>query len=339
MAVRLTDVAARAGVHPATASRALNADTRGLVSAATLARVQRAAVELNYVPNPIAKSLKTSRSMTIGVVIPDLTNPLFPPIIRGIEDVASRHGYSALVVNTDNDSAREELQIRGLRSRQVDGLIISTARQNVPAEPEMYRDVPRVYVIRVPRAAQASVVAGNDAVGIELLVEHLVGLGHRHIGHVAGPQDVSAGLIRAQAFVAALRTRGLPVDDGAIEVAEEFLEAPGEVAAERLLDRRPEITAVVAANDLLALGVYDVLERRGLACPQDLSVTGFNDMPFIDRVAPPMTTVKVPHYAIGAEAAELLFEAVAQAASHVPRSVLLPVELTVRGSTAAPRQP
>src|SRR3954468_13036736 len=128
----LRDVAEAAGVHAGTASRALNPETRSMVNSDTARRVLRAAETLGYQPNPIARSLKTSKSRTIGLVLPDLTNPLFPPIVRGIEDVLGPAGYSALIVNTDNDPAREQALVESLRSRQVEGMIIATARLDHP---------------------------------------------------------------------------------------------------------------------------------------------------------------------------------------------------------------
>src|SRR3954452_10555655 len=143
----LRDVAEAAGVHAGTASRALNPETRSLVNVETARRVIKAAEALGYQPNPIARSLKTSRSGTIGLVLPDLTNPLFPPIVRGIEDVLGPAGFSALIVNTDNDPAREQQQVMSLRSRQVEGLIVATARLEHPLLQQLHEQgVPMVLV-------------------------------------------------------------------------------------------------------------------------------------------------------------------------------------------------
>jgi LacI family transcriptional regulator len=329
----LRDVATAAGVHPATASRALNEATRSLVRPATVARVREVAASLGYQVNPIARSLKTSRSETVGVLVPDLTNPLFPPIVRGIEDTLGESGYTVLTANTDNDPVRTSSNFAAMQARQVDGFIVATALLEDPFLHEAAaRGVPIVMVNRHTEHLDVSGVAGDDATGIERTVDHLVELGHRDIAHIAGPLQVSTGAVRLRAFRAAMQRHGLP-DDRIVE-AEAYSEAAGRTAMLQLLgDRRP--TAVVAGNDLLALGCYDGLADAGLSCPGDVSIVGFNDMPFISRLQPPLTSVRVPQYELGVEAARLLLDRLTGRTT-TPRVVLLPVHLVVRGSTAPP---
>ncbi|HET8591803.1 MAG TPA: LacI family DNA-binding transcriptional regulator [Nakamurella sp.] len=335
MVATLRDVASAAGVHPATVSRALNPATADLVNAATAQRIRREARRLGYVPNPVARSLKTNRSASVGVLIPDLTNPLFPPIVRGIEDVLADAGYSALIANTDGDTGKELLQASAMRARQVEGLIVATALLHHPLLEQLVAEqVPLVLMNRRVENLQTSTVTGDDASGMSMAVEHLVGLGHRRIAHLAGPQSTSPGIVRLQAFRAALAQHGLPADERLVVQCADFREEDGATALAGMLDAGLEFTAVVAANDLMALGCYDALAARGLRCPDDLSVVGFNDMPFIDKISPPLTTVHVPHYQIGAEAARLLLAKLNGSAAD--KSVLLPLSLTVRGSTAAP---
>src|SRR5215204_4653116 len=186
--VTLKDVARLAGVHAGTASRALNEDTRSLVSEETARRVLEAAAELGYRPNPIARGLKTSRSYTIGVVIPDLLNPLFPPIVRGIQDRLEEAAYTPLIANTDNDTDRERADFEAMRARHVDGLITATARRDRGLPPGL-EDVEMPIVLvnrRLEDGGRPSVVA-DDRAGVALAVEHLASLGHRRIAHLAGP--------------------------------------------------------------------------------------------------------------------------------------------------------
>lgn len=332
----LRDVALRAGVHPATASRALNPSTRSLVNEATASRVSRVAEQLGYRPNPIARSLKTARSGTVGLVIPDLTNPLFPPIVRGIEDVLGPAGYNAWVVNTDNDPEREQSQIDTLRSRHVEGLIVATARLQHPLLERLHAEQVRMVLIN-RRLASGDVpsVTPDDARGITTAVEHLVSLGHRRIAHLAGPRNTSTGLVRQRSFTQAMRDHGLEDSAELIAHCDSWTEAEGARALRQLLDAGEQFTAVIAGNDLLALGCYDVFAERGLVCPRDISVVGFNDMPIIDKLQPPLTSVRVPHYEVGAEAARMLLDSLADPARHA-RSVLLPLTLVVRRSTASP---
>lgn len=337
MVATLRDVALAAGVHPGTVSRALNNPSE--VSAATVVRVRKAAAKLGYVPNPHARGLKMSRSNLLGVVVPDLTNPLFPPIIRGIDDTVAGRGLSAVIVNTDVDHERELQQVRALRARQVDGLVVCTANLEHPLYEQLVQEkFPLVFLIRTVADPSVSVVTGDDSTGIAMAVRHLVELGHRRIAHVAGPQNTSPGVRRLRAFELAMREHDLPVDPALIVTADQFQESGGAAVAAGLLDSGRDFTAVVAANDLLALGLYDAMAERGLRCPDDLSITGFNDMPFLDKISPPLTTVNVPLYEIGVQGARLLLEALDDPKAYHPRSVRLPVQLVIRGSTAAPGQ-
>ncbi|SHN47275.1 LacI family DNA-binding transcriptional regulator [Cryptosporangium aurantiacum] len=330
----LRDVAALAGVHATTASRALNPQTRPLVNADTVRKVIRAAESLGYQPNPIARSLKTARSFTVGLVIPDLTNPLFPPIVRGAESVLLPAGYNAWIVNTDNDADRERAQVESLRSRQVEGLIVATALLDHPLLTELHAHGVRVVLVnRRVGGIEAPSITGDDAAGVASAVGHLADLGHRRIAHLAGPQSTSTGVARARAFRHAVTDRGLEYDPTLVVECEHWAEADGARALRSLLEAGRRFTAVVAGNDLIALGCYDVFAERGLSCPDDVSVVGFNDMPFLDKMRPPLTTVSVPHYEVGAEAARMLLETI-EDPDRVARSVLMPTSLVVRGSTA-----
>jgi LacI family transcriptional regulator len=335
--VTIRDVARVAQVHPGTVSRALNEETRMLVNQDTAERVLRAAEQLGYRPNRIARGLKTNRSYTVGVLIPDITNPLFPPILRGIEDRLDEAGYTSVVVNTDNDAERERSHLEVMRARRVDGFISATAR----LDRELLADVaaggaPLVLVNRSLEDGSVPAVTVDDRRGIRLAVDHIAALGHRQIGHVAGPQNLSTGHRRHLGFLEAMRAIGLDPPLEHVRYCQSFIEEEGARVCAELLDATNELTAIVAANDLLALGCYDALDERGMECPRDISVIGFNDMPFVDRLGPPLTTVRVPQREIGTVAAELLLEQLGD--ESVPaREILLEPTLIVRGSTAPPR--
>jgi LacI family transcriptional regulator len=338
-AVTLRDVARVAGVHPATVSRALNEETRALVNEETARRVLKAAETLGYQPNPIARGLKTNRSYTIGVLIPDLTNPLFPPILRGIEDRLETGGYTPLIANTDNDPERELLDSQTMRARQVDGIIAATARRDHRLHDALIEaGIALVLVNRRQDQLPVSSATADDRMGMRLSVEHLVSMGHTRIAHLGGPLDYSTGLDRHDSFHETMRTAGLEPDPELVLVAEAFTEAEGARLCEQLMAGERDFTAVAAANDLLALGCYDVLAERGLRCPEDISVVGFNDMPFAARFQPPLTTIHIPHYEIGKAAGELMLARL-QDSESPPREIRLEPSLVVRGSTGPPREP
>lgn len=334
MSVTLRDVAFRAGVHTGTASRALNPATRSLVNEKTARKIMRAAEALGYRPNPMARGLKTNRSFTIGVLIPDLTNPLFPPIVRGIEEGLAVEGYTALIANSDHDLEKEHLHFRTMKDRQVEGVIMATAERNRSlVEQAIAADVPIVLVNRTIDSKNVFAAIADDREGARLAVDHLAALGHTRIAHLAGPQRFSTGLTRYRGFMEAMRARGLEPDPDLIKFSDDFVESEGMRTFKELLNSTADFSAVFAGNDLLALGCYDVLAAENLSCPTDLSIVGFNDIPFLDKLRPPLTTVRIPHYEIGLRAAELVLERLRNPSAR-PITVLLPPELVARGSTA-----
>ncbi|MGE5133127.1 MAG: LacI family DNA-binding transcriptional regulator [Gemmatimonadota bacterium] len=337
--VTLREVAALARVHPATASRALNPETRLLVREDTARRVLEAAQSLGYHPNPVARSLRTRRSHTIGVLIPDISNPLFPPIVRGIEDRLAATGYVALIGNTDGDDERERVVFEQMRARHVDGFVLASAHLSSPLLADAVRaDVPIVLMNRLAEDHSVPSVSVDNERGMRMSVAHLAELGHRRIAHIAGPQDLSTGLSRQRGFATAMEAHHLVPEPELMVVAKAFTIEEGLRCGRLLLERGRDCTAIAAANDMLAVGCYGALEEAGLRCPEDMSVVGFNDMPFIDRLRPPLTTIRFPHYQVGTEAAQLLLERIAGQTGPVKVLYLAP-ELVVRGSTAAVTRP
>lgn len=336
--VTLKDVAALAGVHPATASRALNPQTRLLVSEDTAVRILAAAESLGYRPNTVARSLRTRRSQTVGVLIPDLNNPLFPPIVRGIEDRLAADGYVALIGNTDSDDKRERLVFERMRARHVDGFVFATAHLHSPLLADAAAaDLPVVLVNRHAEGYGFPSVSVDNERGIAMSVSHLASLGHRKIAHIAGPQDVSTGLSRYQGFLAAMADCDLEVDEALVTRATAYSLEEGERCCRELLAADRGCTAIAAANDMLAIGCYTALESAGKTCPADMSVVGFNDMPFVDLLRPSLTSVSFPHYQLGAEAGQLVLDQIAAGGNDQAKVLYLAPELMVRGSTAPPR--
>src|SRR6516162_1296950 len=335
----LRDVAAAARVHPATASRALNPETRILVSEETARRVSDAAARLGYRPNPVARSLRTRRSHTVGVLIPDLNNPLFPPIVRGLEDKLAAAGYVALIGNTDADVGRERTLFDQMRARHVDGFVLATAtlHDRLLAEAAA-AEVPVVLMNRLVQDYSFPSVSVDTEQCTRMAVTHLARLGHTRIAHIAGPQEASTGVNRLRGFRDGMAAHQLEVSEDLIVYASRYSVEEGSRCCRELLARHGGFTAVAAANDMLAVGCYAALDGAALQCPDDISVIGFNDMPFIDRLRPPLTTVRFPHYQLGTEAAQLLLERIGEREAPVKILYLAP-ELIVRGSVAAPARP
>jgi len=335
--VTLKEVAREAGVHPGTASRALNRTTQSLVAAVTVERVRAAADALGYRVDYLARSFKTRRTFSVGVLIPDINNPLFPPIVRGIEDSLAAAGYIALLGNTENEPEREKRVLDGLLGRSIDGLVLATAQRRDGKLAELARQpIPVVLVNRVAEDHGFSSASADDVAGVRAAVAHLGALGHTRIAHVAGPQSLSTGYGRFQAFISAMGHLGCETDNQLVRFAATFSITEGIRCAAELLSVDMPPTAIVAANDMLALGCYTAAEGAGLRCPDDVSIVGYNDMPFMDRLSPPLTTVRIPHYDLGARAGELLLERINHPDAPLRSTILVP-QLVVRGSTGRAR--
>jgi LacI family transcriptional regulator len=336
--ITINDVANEARVHASTVSRVLNAETREMVSKPVADRVLAVARKLGYLPNPLAAGLRTRRSRTVGVLIPDLTNPVFPPIVRGVAQTLAQAGYVVVLADSNNDVRSAQTIVESLMARQVDGLVLATARREDPVVEEcLQHGVPLVLVNRVAEKTPVASVTTDDNLGINLALGHLIELGHRRIAFVGGPQSTSTGYVRYRAFLSAVKQRGLDIDRSLIVNGKSFSESEGKEALAKIIDTSgPGVTftAVVAANDLLALGCFDALQERGLRCPDDISVTGFNHMPFVDRFTPSLTTVHIPHNELGIRSAELLLERM-ERPDIPPRSICLQPSLVVGGSTRA----
>ena len=264
----LKDVAEAAGRPSATASRALDPARRREVTPRPRAGCCEAAESLGYRPNPIARSLKTARTRTIGLIIPDLTNPLFPPIVRGADEVLIDRGYSALIASTDNDPVREQRLVDSLVSRQVDGLIVATAQLEHPLLERLHQD--GVKVVLINRRVRTSIfpsVVPDDASGIAQAVAHLAGLGHTRIAHLAGPQNTSTGVAPCAGLPARharRRPRRRPVPDHRMPVLAGGQRRRGDG---RVAGSRHRIHRGGGRQRPFALGCYDVFAERGIEFP------------------------------------------------------------------------
>lgn len=334
--VTITDVARAANVHASTVSRVLNGRAELSLLPETRERVIAAATRLGYRPSALARSLRLRRTFTLGMLVPDIANPVFPPIIKGVEGAAHARGYHLILCNTDDSFEREASYLRVLREWRVDGILIASSSTAESTIAELRREkFPFVLVNSASRTGDDASVVPDNRLGVSAAIDHLTRLGHRRIGLIAAPQTTTTGQERLMAARAALRRHHLAHDDALVVVAGSFSEASGYRAARRLLLDGEPPTAIFGANDLIALGAIRLAREIGLAVPADLSVVGFNDIPQSELFDPPLTTVRVPQEDMGVLAAALLIDQLE--GRHIERRrLVLETELVVRGSTAPP---
>lgn len=330
-AVTIRDVARVAGVHLSTVSRALDPRRRTAVSAEVLEAVEQAARRLGYRPNRAASALRTGRTHTIGVLVPDITNPVFPPILQGIEACAAARGWFVMVANVAA-SALARPTVERMLAQQVDGIVLAIASREDPLVDFIVgAGLHAVMVNRADESGRLPSVVSDDRLAMKLAVDHVVRTGCERIAHLAGPQSLPTGLGRLQGFEQALRDRGLR--SAGVVACESYSREAGRLAMTQLLaqsGKPPE--AVVCSNDLVALGAYDALQAAGLRVPTDVAVTGHNDMPLVDMVNPSLTTIRLPHRELGWRAAQLLFDGL-DGRQMSPATIVLRPELVVRNST------
>ena len=332
MPVTLKELAARAKVHPSTISRVANNDPKLRVAAATRARIEALLRETEYRPNGVARGLKLRQTFVLAVVIPDITNPFFAGLFRGIEDGAAPRGYNVLLCNTDGSPDRQRSHLQSLNARRVDGVILASTVLNDPAVRWLrHHRIPYVLVNRFSDEGSDPFVGSDDVAGGLLATQHLIELGHRRIGHLAGQATVSTGMLRRRGYRAALAGAGLPADPE-LEAEAGYMEEGGARATMQLLslDNRP--TAIFAVTDMTAVGAYGAARRMNLRVPQDVAIVGYNDIPLAGRLIPGLTTVHVPIDEFGTVAARMLLDQV-EAGELAQRRVVFTPELVVRGST------
>jgi LacI family transcriptional regulator len=330
--VTIRDVANLVGVHHSTVSRALSPNKRDKISPAVVKKVEKAAKKLGYYRNIVASSLKQNRSFAVGVLIPDLMNPIFPPIIRGIQDTAEAVGYTVITANTDDEPDKERDALRMMQGRSIEGVIMATARREDPIVEEcIAHDIPLVMVNRTVDRDGVNAVILDENHGIRSVIDHLMSLKHKRIAHVAGPQHTSTGFHRAKAFSDYLSIHNLPTH--MVEAANKFTIEEGRRAFRRLLAKDNSFSAIVAGNDLLALGCMDAMRDMGLMVPENISITGYDDILFLERMSPALTTVLVPKYEMGCQATKTLLEII-DGEDKAPVVLRMQPRLVIRNSTA-----
>lgn len=331
--VTIKDIAQAADVSPSTVSRALNGSP--LLREETKARIRATARELGYERNELAVGLVKGVSRVIGLVVPDISNPFFGEIARGVSNVAHSAGYGVVLSNTEGDTERERDYVNLLRRRRVDGLVLASVKADDPYVLELARSqTPYVLVSRLSGLIDAPFVVVDDRQGGRLAVEHLVSLGHTRIGFIGGPSDVQSSRDRMEATRETLKEYGAPTEQAWFCYAN-FTQQAGYEAAGAILSRQRRPTALFAANDMIALGVMQAADELGFRIPDDLSLVGFNDIAYASFPRIQLTTVAQPTNEMGRIAAEYLLAVVQRDRRAKLRRSVQP-RLVVRKTTGPP---
>ncbi len=333
--VTISDVAREAGVSLMTVSRVVN--NKEDVSPVTRQRVLQIIEDLGYRPSSIARGLATRRTSTLGVVVPDIDNPWFSGVVRGAEDHAYAQEYSVLLGNTNEEPEREVAVLQSLEEKQVDGLLLCSSRLSDEDLLRAVKQFPAVVLVsRILDNGCTAMVSSDDVAGGRLAAEHLLNTGHRAIGFISGPGVSYSGRSRVAGYRAALKTAGIPYREDYVCHCSPLLEVAQDTARD-FLRQRPELTAVICHNDLVAVGVLHACKNLDLRVPQDMAIIGYDDIPLSALVTPALTTIRVDRYRLGAQAMQLLLEQIEAnpknaGAQHKVRNILIQPQLVIRAS-------
>ncbi|WP_255553090.1 LacI family DNA-binding transcriptional regulator [Ktedonobacter sp. SOSP1-85] len=333
--VTIYDVAKRAGVSAATVSKVLNGT--GRISPETSQRIRAAIEELQYRPSLIASALKKHQTFSVGLLVPDITNPFYAALARAVEDQALAHNYAVLICSTDNIAEREEKQLELFLRQRLDGLIVATSEA---MGQEFFNTLHQsqvrvVFIDRVIPNVPYPVIATDHYLGSYLATEHLIELGHREIAIFLEPLTLRSSLERLRGFAKALEAHQIKFDDHLVFSEGFGVEAGYELAQRMLTQKGPQElpTAIFAATDQLAIGALQYFHEKGISVPDQISLIGYDDIQMAKMVSPPLTTVAQPITELGHQAFEVLLGTQALSAT----TTLLPPRVVVRSSTAALR--
>lgn len=333
--MRIKDVAQEAGVSTATVSHVIN-QTK-FVTDETRQKVLDAVEKLNFYPNAHARTLASGRSNIIGLLISDISNPFFPELVKSIEAEAFEHGFNIMLFNTNYDADRAADYVRRLIELKVAGVALMTAELEPALIDELAKKEVRAVFndLGIVSEHMSNIVLDYSA-GIHEAVRHLVSLGHKRIAHIAGSSQIRSGVIRRDAFAEAIK-KYLPDAKEVLIFEGDFRFESGRLAATEILNLEQLPTAIVVANDMMALGAMQELKANGIKIPQDISIVGFDDIAFASMAEPALTTVCSPRVEIGRRAIEALVQTI-KIPNQQGIEIKIPTYLIVRDSTAPPRK-
>jgi LacI family transcriptional regulator len=332
----IRDVAKRAGVAPATVSRCIN--NSGYCSPETHDRVEAAIADLGFVPNRLAGGLRSKRTNTLALILPDITNPFFTTIARGVEDVASGRGYTVIFCNTDESVSKEKMYVQVLLEKRVDGILLIPALNGLdPADSFRKQNIPSVVLDRRLPELMTDVVRCDSEGGAYELTQLLLSLGHREIALLDGPKGVSTSEDRVAGYRRALSEAGIPINSK-LEYYGAFNQESGFEMTHKVLAEAQKPTALLAANNFIAFGALKALRELGLSVPEDIAVVGFDDLPSALVTFPFLTVAAQPAYEMGRRAIEILVKKLDEGPSDQYQEVVLPAEIIIRQSSGKQRE-
>ncbi len=326
----IRDVAKRAGVSAITVSRAMN--NSGAVNSDTRARINKAIAELHYVPNTLARSFRSKQTCLLALVLPDITNPFWTTIARGVDDAASRNGFHVILCNTDESPEKEANHLSVLLQRRVDGIILAptTDDKNKILQLKQHSML-CVLIDRRVDGSKCDTIVSNGREGSMKMTQHLLELGHRRIAIVAGPAEIATGQERVEGYRSALAQSGIPINEDYI-VRGSYNEASGYQLVKLLLELNPRPTAIFAGNNFMAVGALHALREAGLRIPEDVALAGFDDIPQGSLISPALTVVSQPAYEMGVSAAESLIARLSGKYRGKPRDIVFDTSIIIRES-------
>jgi len=331
----IKDVAKLAGVAPITVSRVIR--DSGYISNNTRQRVEAAIEQLNYIPNTLSQSLRFQRTDTIALIVSDITNPFWTTVTRGVEDACSEHGLNVILCNTDEKQDKLENYVNMLLQKQTDGfLLVPTSPNSQAVHTIMKKHIPLVVIDRILSDVEVDMVRSDSEKGAFQLTKYLLDLGHRHIGMLSGPQAISTSEQRIAGYKRALKTCGVPVNEDYITFGGYTKEGGYKMAKYMMGNIQPRPTALFAANNFISVGILKALYEMGISVPAEVSVVGFDDLPFDTIPEPFLTVITQMPYQLGWDAVNLLMEQIEGGNKTGSREIVLPVELIIRQSCAPP---
>ncbi|HHY45902.1 MAG TPA: LacI family transcriptional regulator [Firmicutes bacterium] len=340
MGITMKDIARLAGVSVNTVSRALNGKPE--IDEKTRQRILEIAREHSYSPNSLAASLASKKTRTVGLIVPDICDPFYAQQARGVEDMARARGYTVILINTDEDPKTELKAVDTLRSKRVDGMLLTSVFPGIDHVVLLQKQhIPFVLLNRRLTSLDTDYVVNDNIKGAYEATRHLIRLGHTRIAHITGPERITSVRERLAGYTKAIQEAGLSIQDDLVFTGESLKPQSGEVLARRALSVNPRPTAIFAFCDTLAMGAYATAKEMGLMVPEDLAIVGYDDIPFAACFEVPLTTVAQPSYEMGRTACKILLDRIEsggndQEQEGVPKGqVVFDARLVIRKSCGA----